>query len=47
MYEAALKRKKTVGVKEKGIKLNKKLRDSCATEVENELPSENFFIPED
>ena len=47
LYESALKRKKAVGVKEKGIKLNKALRDKCKQEVDAELPSKNFYIPED
>jgi len=47
LYEAALKRKKAVGVKESGIKLNKALRDQCAIDVDRELPSKNFYIPEE
>ena len=47
IYEEALKRKKSVGIKEKGIKLDKALRNSCKKEVDDELPSKNFFIPEE
>jgi hypothetical protein len=47
LYEAALKRKKAVGVKESGIKLDKSLRDKCTVEVGRELPSKNFYIPEE
>jgi len=47
LYESALKRKKMVGVKEKGIKLDKSLRDKCKAEVDSELPSKNFYIPEE
>lgn len=46
LFEQALKRKKSVGIKEQGIKLDKKLRDKCTLEVKDELPAENFFIPE-
>ena len=45
LFEQALKRKKNVGLKEQGLKLDKKLRTKCAEEVRKELPAKNFFIP--
>jgi len=47
LFEAAQKRKKKVGIREQGIKLNKPLRDQCTKEVDKELPAKNFYIPEE
>ncbi|MEZ8056080.1 hypothetical protein [Vibrio atlanticus] len=47
VFESALDRKKNVGIKEKGIKINKTLRDKCTVEVNDELPAKNFFVPKD
>ncbi len=46
LFEQALKRKKNVGIKEQGIKVDTKLRNKCTLEVNNELPAENFYVPE-
>ena len=47
LFEAAQKRKKRVGIREQGIKLNKSLRNECTKEVDKELPAKNFYIPEE
>ena len=47
LFEQALKRKNSVGIKEQGIELDKKLRNRCTIEVKKELPAENFFVPEE
>lgn len=46
-FEAAQKRKKNVGLKEQGLKLDKKLREKYTYEVKKELPAKDFFIPEE
>ena len=47
LFESATKRKKKVGLKEQGIKVDNELRHKCTAEVKNELPARNFFIPTD
>lgn len=45
LFNAAQKRRKSLEVKETGIKLDKRLRDKCEDEVEKALPAKNFYLP--